>query len=256
MAVTQKLACRVERIVSHGGRVYTVVLRPERPSPVFRPGQFLHLALDPYDATGFWPESRVFSIASWPWERDRLCITYSVVGRFTTRMEAELTEGCEIWVKMPYGDFVVKSSTDVVLLAGGTGMTAFTAFLDGSAPAASQSICLAYGARMRSLLIYRDLVRRCTRKLPRLDVSYFIEERSGNVGNDDHGDGREAAPEASQREREQIGRVSVAALWPRIPRPKDADYYISGPPAMLRSVSQDLRDRGIASEAIHIDAWE
>ena len=42
MAVTQKLACVVERVVSHGERVYTLELRPERPVPRFRAGQFLH----------------------------------------------------------------------------------------------------------------------------------------------------------------------------------------------------------------------
>jgi ferredoxin-NADP reductase len=248
MAGTQKLACRVERIVHHGARVYTLVLRPERRAPRFRPGQFLHLAIDPYDATGFWPESRVFSIASSPLETDRLCITYSVAGRFTARMEAELLEGCDVWVKMPYGDFVVTGATDVVLFAGGTGMTAFTAFLEGCAPSSSQSICLAYGARNRSLLIYQDLVQRCARTLPQLNVSYFVEEPG------DAGVNREAVP--ANCEREQIGRVSVAALWPRIGSPKEANYYISGPPMMLQTVAQDLRDCGIASEAIHIDAWE
>ena len=32
---------------------------------------------------------------------------------------------------MPYGDFVVDGRADVVLFAGGTGITAFTAFLEG-----------------------------------------------------------------------------------------------------------------------------
>src|SRR3954451_21559102 len=106
MAVAQKLGCVIEGIVDHGAHVYTLALRPERPAPRFRPGQFLHLALDPYDPTGFWPESRVFSIASAPHERDRLRITYAVHGRFTGRMESEAIEGRRVWVKLPYGDFV------------------------------------------------------------------------------------------------------------------------------------------------------
>ena len=65
---------------THGERVYTLALRPERPVPRFRAGQFLHLALDPYDPTGFWPESRVFSIASPPAQRDSVRITYAVHG--------------------------------------------------------------------------------------------------------------------------------------------------------------------------------
>ena len=32
--------------------------------------------------------------------------------------------------------------------------------------------------------------------------------------------------------------------------------HFSGPPAMLQTVSGDLRAHGISSEAIHIDAWE
>ena len=246
MPAPQRLACSVERIVRHGGRVYTVVLRPERPAPAFKAGQFLHLALDPYDPTGFWPESRVFSIASPPSRRDRLSITYSVAGRFTTRMENELGEGVGVWVKLPYGTFIVKRTTDVVLFAGGTGITAFTAFLDELPPPASQAITLAYGARTRDLLIYRDLVERCLRNSPEFNVSYFLEEAGGE------GERIREDP----RKREQSGRVSVDAMWPLIGRPMDAEYYISGPPAMLRGIGQQLRDRGISSEKIHIDAWE
>src|SRR5699024_1464423 len=117
-----------------GERVYTLVLRPERRVPRFRAGQFLHLALDRYDPTGFWPESRVFSIASPPDGRDEVRITYAVKGGFTSRMEAEAVEGREVWIKLPYGDFVVDAAADVALFAVGTGVTAFTAFLEGLPP--------------------------------------------------------------------------------------------------------------------------
>ena len=120
MPVTQKLRCVVEQVVAHGERVYTVALRPERQVPRFRAGQFLHLALDCYDSGGFWPDSRVFSIASSPAQRDLVRITYSVHGRFTARMESDLAEGREVWIKMPYGDFVIEGPRDIVLFAGGT----------------------------------------------------------------------------------------------------------------------------------------
>jgi ferredoxin-NADP reductase len=239
MPVTQKLACVVEQVVSHGERVYTLELRPERPVPRFRAGQFLHLALDPYDPSGFWPESRVFSIASPPAARNAVRITYAVHGRFTARMESDAVEGRQVWIKMPYGDFVVDNRADVVLFAGGTGITAFTAFLEDVTPASHQSVTLAYGARTNRLLIYRDVVERCAARLPSLDVSYFVEQDGG-----DHSDG--FIP----------GRVSVDAVWPRLCRPFDRTYYISGPPSMLRSISDDLRARNISPESIHIDAWE
>jgi len=240
MALTQKLACRIERIVDHGERVYTVTLRPERPAPRFRAGQFLHLALDPYDPSRFWPESRVFSIASSPAARDVLRLTYSVRGRFTARMEAELAEGGQIWIKMPYGDFVIDSAKDAVLFAGGTGISAFSAFLEGLGPTSTQAITIAYGARTRDLLIYRDVVERSVRNGAATRVMFFVEEQAGGAS----GGGTEH------------GRVSVAATWPFVARPFEAAYYISGPPAMLRSIAHDLQERGVTAGAIHIDAWE
>jgi ferredoxin-NADP reductase len=45
-------------------------------------------------------------------------------------------------------------------------------------------------------------------------------------------------------------------MWAQIERPFDTQYYISGPPPMLRSIGDDLRGRDISAEAIHIDAWE
>ena len=234
--VAQKLPVVVERVVPHGERVYTVSLRPDRPAPRFRPGQFLHLALDAYDPSAFWPESRVFSIASSPGERDCLRITYAVHGAFTARMEQELLEGRRFWIKMPYGDFVVDAAGDVVLFAGGTGVTAFTAFLDALGDG-SGTVTLAYGARTSGLLIYRDRVERCAARHPSLDVLYFVEQ--GN------------APSPGT-----IGRVSVDAVWPRIRRPFEATYYISGPPAMLQGIRRDLSARNISPEAIRIDAWE
>ena len=223
----------------HGKHVYTVELSPERPAPRFRPGQFLHLALDAYDPSGFWPESRVFSIASPPTQRDRLRITYSVQGRFTARMEKELVEGQWVWAKLPYGDFVVEDTRDAVLFAGGTGITAFTAFLGGLTHEFQHAVYLAYGARGRGLLIYRDMLEQRTQMTTLLHILYFIESEAG-----------ELAPH------EAVGRVSVDAMWPQIQNPSEATYYISGPPRMLKTITQDLLGQGIRADAIRIDAWE
>ncbi len=238
----QKLLCRVERVVDHGDRVYTVALRPEHRAPRFRAGQFLHLALDPYDATRFWPESRVFSIASAPSQRDVLRISYSVRGGFTARMEAEVREGRELWIKMPYGNFVVDPQSDAVLFAGGTGITAFTAFIEGLPSEKARRVFLAYGARSSRLFIYRDVVERSAESATAMDVCYFVEQLEPGEENGGHGPLR--------------GRVSVEAVWPRLRDPQDADYYISGPPAMLQTIARDLRARGVAADRIHIDAWE
>ncbi len=62
------------------------------------------------------------------------------------------------------------------------------------------------------------------------------------------------------REPYLVARVGSAAsgdaVLPRLRRPLDTGYYISGPPAMLAGIARDLRARNIPPEAIHIDAWE
>ena len=110
---------------------------------------------------------------------------------------------------------------------------------------APQSVTLAYGARTAPLLIYRDVVERCVRRVPSLDVTYFVEH---------------PARPRRRRSTTGCGARRAASRWQpsgrRLRGPFEATYYISGPPPMLRGIGDDLRARNIAPEAIHIDAWE
>ncbi|MDD5367641.1 MAG: FAD-dependent oxidoreductase [Anaerolineaceae bacterium] len=237
MALSRKIRCEIRKVIDHGSHVYTLELIPEKNLPAFRPGQFLHLALDEYDPAGFWPDSRAFSIASSPSSRDTLQITYSVQGQFTRHMELELFEGRRVWVKLPYGEFIIEETQDVVLFAGGTGITAFTAFLLNLFPTFPHSVTLAYGARTSNLLIYRELVDRCAMTVPQMKVLYFTEQGLTAPG-------------------EICSRLSVPVVLQHLKNPLRATYYISGPPPMLRTISQDLCQQGITTDAIRIDAWE
>ena len=246
MPVAQKIRCRVDRQIDHGEHVYTVDLIPERRVPQFRPGQFLHLAIDDYDPSGFWPDSRVFSIASSPSQRERLQIMYSVQGRFTARMERELAVGRFVWVKMPYGEFIVGDTRDVVLFAGGTGITAFTAVLEGLTLEFRHNVYLAYGARNQNLLIYRDMIEQRLHAIPQFQVSYFVER--------DTNDPPRLSGETWSGE--TIGRLSVAAIWNKIDPDVNAYYYISGSPMMLKAISSELASHGVDPNSIKIDAWQ
>jgi ferredoxin-NADP reductase len=239
MGTPQKLRCQVKNLVSHGEGVYTLELVPDvLPVPRFKPGQFFHLALDPYDPTGFWPESRVFSIASSPRERDKIQFSYSVRGRYTARMEKEIVAGRKVWVKMPYGEFFVDANRPVVLLAGGTGITAFTAYLHDLVDNPPCPVAVFYGARERHLLVYRSLVDRCVQSLAGFQAFYFLEHAE------------QTAPY------ELRGRISITSVWHRVPDPMNSNFYVSGPPAMLRVLSTQLRDMGVNGRSVHIDAWE
>jgi ferredoxin-NADP reductase len=237
---TAKIRCEVERLIAHGEHVYTIELALGARAPRYQPGQFLHLALDDYDPGGFWPESRVFSIASSPEQRETVRITYSVRGRYTARMEHELAVGRRVWIKLPYGDFTVAGTRDVVLCAGGTGITAFTAFLEGLGAGYPFAVYVLYGARSPSLLVYKSLVQQAAQLVPRLQAWFFVD----NV------------PSGQVSDRLRAGAVSLQPAWAYLASPSATDYYLSGPPAMLRMLTLDLAARGIAPDAVHTDAWD
>jgi len=246
MATPQKLRCWVQKITDHGDHVYTVDLAPERPLPRFKPGQFLHLTLDDYDPSGFWPESRVFSIASSPAQRDHLKISYSVRGRYTARMENELQKGRWVWVKLPYGDFVIRDANNVALLAGGTGITAFITFIDGLDNAFHNRVFLAYGARKPELLLYRDLIDVKAGTNNGFHASYFVEIEDKN----------KSGSTKVQSTELFTGCLSLESIWNRLENPREAIYYIAGPPAMIQALTENLLNKNIAPEMIKVDAWE
>ena len=237
MPLIRKIKCTVQSIHDHGSQVYTLGLVPEKEVPLFHPGQFLHLALDTYAPSGFWPDSRAFSIASSPARRDYLQIVYSVQGRFTTRMEKELFIGKNVWVKLPYGEFIIDESEDVALFAGGTGMSAFAAFLESLTPAFQRTVYLFYGARCAQLLLYCIATEKMSHIIPQFHPYYFVEESDG-----------ETMPLIQ-------GRLSVTAAWPLIQNPLATTYYLSGPPIMLQTLREDLENRSVRPTSIKIDAW-
>ena len=154
----------------------------------------------------------------------------AVKGPFTERMERELAQGREVWVKLPYGEFVVDASRDAVLFAGGTGVTAFTAFLQSLEPQAAPRALLFYGARTPELFIYGPLAEACACVARSLACTLV--------------------PETSE------GRLDVASSWPAIETLESPIFYLSGPPRMLTALTGQLRERGVQPERIRTDAWE
>lgn len=258
MSMPRKIRCTVESIIDHGGRVYTVDLTPAGSVPSFRPGQFLHLTVDDYEPAGFWPESRVFSIASSPCDRDRIRICYSVKGRYTEKMEQTLRTGGEIWIKLPYGDFVIEDTRDAVLIAGGTGISAFTAFIEALTPETQRKVTLVYGARTPALFLSQDMILSQLAKVANFSVIFFTETTD---------------PGFSQRLAALprtpacfVGRISLDAVF----RPLTSDacppssvlcppcsaFYLSGPPVMLKDLISALGAYGVRPDDIRTDAWE
>jgi ferredoxin-NADP reductase len=236
MAVVRKLLAEVEHVIEHADDVRSYVLKPDGRTPRFKPGQFLHLAIDPYDPSHDWPDSRVFSIASAP-KSDRIRVTVSKKGRFTGRIFSELTTGSNVWLKLPYGEFSFKNEADpLVLIAGGTGIAPFVSFLeqsllDGHGP----STALHYGVRTPAHAIFEDVLDQCKRELSNFDMTTWVEEGDNLCG--------------------ERGRLDIEKIHQKHGG-ESTIFYLSGPWEMIDAFRNRLAELGVAVDKIRIDAWE
>lgn len=228
MANPSKFKAVVNKIISYGDGVYSVDFSLEKGIAKFKPGQFLHLTLDEFDpSSGFWPESRVFSIASVPGV-SHVQIIYSVKGAYTKKMSHELSEGKEVWLKLPYGDFIIEkhiqNAEKIFMIAGGTGVSPFIPFLKNySSEKYSVPIALYYGIRNESFYLYREVIEALKE---RIDVRVIS------------------------------GMMDIKTISGEIVSSKGARCFISGPPVMINSFKQTLLSMAFKPENIVIDEWE
>jgi nitric oxide dioxygenase len=162
------------------------------------------------------------------------------VGDFTQRM-MRLNEGDEVWVKLPYGDFIIESQGDgpLILVAGGTGITPFVSFLASTGASASVPVRVLYGVRRSDLLIYRAVLGEAARRFADLRWQAFVEQ--------DAGDG------------ERAGRLSVEAALAAARdagAPGPATFHLSGPPQMLGLFQSGLAAAGVSPARVRADAWD
>jgi len=241
MANPSRVLSAVRSVSSFGEGVYEVVFGVPARYTRFLPGQFLHLTLDEFDpTTGYWPESRVFSIASEP-RLDHVTVVYSVKGAYTQRMEKELAVGRPVWLKFPYGDFIIGEdlldSGPLALIAGGTGVSPYWPFLKNERVRYGD-VHLFYGIRRPEHLLFRPALEQLK------TADWFHLHLSVEEG---------AIPDLGSR----TGRLSIENIAQELGDGfAKTNFFLSGPPVMINRFKTDLGTRGIAPEQIHVDEWE
>jgi len=242
MPTPVKLPAEVENIIHHVDGVKSFIMKPLKHCPNFKPGQFLHLAIDEYDPSFHWPESRVFSIANSPTRRDKLRITFSVKGDFTERMYREVKICDILWLKLPYGSFSFPDNeTDIVLIAGGTGITPFVSFLEYAVDnKINTKINLYYGARSPEHLIFDTSMEECDNNLKEFNYHIYIESNSHkcmlkNVKN---------------------GILSIETILKDKSDNSNSIYYLSGPQKMIDSFREKMLKNEIMETNIIFDEWD
>lgn len=229
MAIIKKYKTVIVKIESTFQNVYTVYFKSLTGSFKYDPGQFLHLAIDQYDASAQWPDSRCFSIQSAPGS-ELLKITYIVKGTFTQKMKSSLEIGKEITLKLPYGDLFTKphDKTNTIFIAGGTGITPFLSLFTHKLFAAYDSPKLYAGFKNENFNLYNQELEVAKSINPSFSISIWNE----NVE----------------------GILNIKQIY--CDNGSKKTYFISGPPSMIHSFKTYLLAQGLEDAFIRTDDWE
>ena len=208
--------------------IYTLEFKSIGKRFKFHPGQFLHLAIDvDYDGVDQWPDSRCFSMQSNPKE-ETIRITYAVKGRFTKQMEQCLKVGSEVWLKLPYGDLFSQThkKENTVFIAGGTGITPYLSLFTHESFNDYINPKIYLGFRSKAYHIYQSELDH-SRNSSKF-VQFFFEDK--------------------------LDVIDINKIFNE--NSIDSNYFISGPPTMIKSFKLSLVELGVALENILTDDWE
>lgn len=229
MAIVKKYRAEVVSIDTFIEGVYTLKIKSLGKPFKYEAGQFLHLAMDEYDPSAQWPESRCFSMQSAPRE-EVIRITYAAKGQFTRQMEQDLKPGKEITLKLPYGDLFSQdhNKTNTVFIAGGTGITPYLSLFTDSSFADYNHPVLYAGFRNKPINLYTEELEKAKDINSGLIIHLVYQDKDGIL---------------------DINKIIEN-------NGTGASYFISGPPIMIKSFKQTLISKGIPVNQILTDDWE
>jgi ferredoxin-NADP reductase len=223
--------------------VVSLVLEPAdgRPLTVPEPGQFVVLRLHPRaDAP---PVLRSYSLSDLPDAgRYRITIKEEPHGIASTYVSTQLRAGDVLEVSAPRGAFILQpGDLPVVLLSAGVGVTPVMAMLHALAARGSpQPVWWIYGARNRLDHPFAREASDLLAKLPhaRSYVQYSRPDATDRLGVDF----------------DAAGRLTVTVIE-KLGVPREADFYLCGPPAFLEDFTAGLGRWGFVRDRIHTEVF-
>ena len=195
----------------------------------YRSGQFLSVRIPgPHGAL-----VRSYSLSSSPVCDAAPVITVRRVvgGQGSSWLHTHVRAGDPLDVSTPQGRFVLSDSQkDVVMIAGGSGITPCMSMMKTLLATSGRNIHLIYASKSAGSIIFHDALHRQRAAFEtRLTCHFHI---SANHAED-----------------------ARAVFFARILPEPDREYYICGAPAFVESVSRHLTGAGVPAEAIHVEAF-
>lgn len=231
-------SAKVVKTVKENADTTTVVIdvEDERFSS-FAPGQFATLRVM---EDGTWSKPHPFTISGAP--GDSLQMTIKGNGRFTSEVIPSLDSGAQVQCAGPYGMFCkdIALKEEIVLIAGGVGITPFLSVLRHFAKTGAGNTCTLFW---------------CNKTFADAFAASELEELANKITlRIVHVLSRESNPDLYYEEdkphiRFERGHFSREILQRHIVSPS-ASFYLCGPTAMQETVLDELSAYGIARDTV------
>ncbi len=206
----------------------------------FKAGQYIQLRIPPYDQIKE-PVYRPYSIASSPscGSEIELEIRYVPNGISTTYVHKRMKVGERISVIGPDGDFCLRDSdTDIIFIAGGSGMAPIRSILlDMAGRKSSRVASYFFGAKAKRDLFLVEEMQELEKSLPYFK---FIPALSDPQPGDEWSGETGLITEVVSRHLDKAGRVEA---------------YLCGSPLMIDACVKVLKAKGVPEELIFHDKF-
>ncbi len=234
--------------------VYSFYLAPHdgKPLPPFLPGQYLTFRLN--IAGHDKPVIRCYSLSDSPNHPDYYRVTIKKIppppdkpgvppGLSSSFFHDRVAEGDILDVRAPSGAFCLDMTklNPVVMISGGVGITPVLSMTNAIVESgARREVWFFYGARNRSDHIMKEHLERLAAE----NRNVHLQVCYSNPGPDDQ----------PGRDYHHGERVSVDLLKRLLPS-NNYEFYICGPPPMMSSITQGLKDWGVPDDHVRFEAF-
>ena len=227
--VIRKYRFAVESMFNLGSGILRLNMAPLQKPLRYISGQFVFVRF--LHAPGISREWHPFSISSCANVDTSLQLTIKALGDYTSQL-SKLQPGAIAEVEGAYGKFSYTNfaNRDQIWIAGGIGITPFLSMIK-DLPPDGYRVYLFYSVKTRDEIIDWDLLyNEMAKKINSLRIVPFIDD-------------------------EQPGLLNIDIVERACGGIEGRDIYICGPPQMMKSLKQQLKERGVPSTSIHSEEF-
>lgn len=254
---------KIEKKVPESDVITSFYLKPVdgQPLPTFRPGQYISVRMNVPDLK--YKQARQYSLSD-KHNPDYYRISVKKESGLDPRHpEAKYNpgyisnilhdfkkEGDTIQVSHPHGDFFLvdaESSSPIVLIAAGVGLTPLTAMLNtvtSGSTADKRKVHFVHSARHAKSRAFKDHVLSLSKQHPSLEVTFFNTSPTGEEkqGEDYHVKGPIAIDSLAKDGKLYLDDATT-------------QYYICGPLGFMTGTAKQLAEQGVSTDRIHMELF-